>query len=175
MGFTKLDERIVQSSIMMESSDTFKVWITLLATCGANGISYSSPVFLSSVCRLPMDVVDSAIKTLEGTDPYSRTMAEDGRRIRRIDGGWEIINYKRYREYSYSSKDEATRKRLYRERKALETGHSGTFGGTMVGHSASASSSASYKNNIRGRDRKAVGENLPSDDTYKTNYEKHKK
>lgn len=113
MGFTKLDERILQSSIMAENPVTFKVWITLLAACEANGIAYVSAIYLSSICHLPLSRVEESIKKLEGPDPHSRSLQDDGRRIRRIDGGFEIINYAVYRDLSLKDA-EAERKRLYR-------------------------------------------------------------
>lgn len=116
MGFTKLDERILQSSIMAESSITFKVFITLLAACKPNGIAYVSAVYLSSICHLPLSRVQASLDRLEGPDPHSRSLEEEGRRIRRVDGGYEIINYATYRDASLKDA-EAERKRLYRQRK----------------------------------------------------------
>ena len=115
MGFTKLDERILQSSIMAESAITFKVWITLLAACRPNGIAYVSAVYLSSICHLPLSRVEVALARLESPDDHSRSLGDDGRRIQRVDGGYEIINYILYRDASLKDA-EAERKRLYRER-----------------------------------------------------------
>jgi len=115
MGFTKLDERILQSSIMAESATTFKVWIALLAACRENGIAYVSAVYLSSICHLSMSKVEDSLKKLEGPDEHSRSLADDGRRIRRVDGGYEVINYAVYRDFSLRDA-EAERKRLYRQR-----------------------------------------------------------
>lgn len=113
MGFTKLDEGILQSSIMAEDSDTFKIWITLLAACKENGIAYVSAIFLSAICHLPIETIEAAIHKLEEPDPHSRSLADDGRRIRRVDGGFEILNYQAYRTRSLKGA-EAERKRLYR-------------------------------------------------------------
>lgn len=113
MGFTKLDEGIVQSSIMSADAYTFKVWITLLAMCKETGIAYVSPVFLASVCHLPISKVRASLQKLSEPDLDSRSTNEDGRRIRRVDGGFEIINYLTYRTVSLRSA-EAERKRLYR-------------------------------------------------------------
>jgi hypothetical protein len=115
MGFTKLDERILQSSIMAESPTTFKVWIALLAACRENGIAYVSAIYLASICHLPLSKIDDAIRKLESPDEHSRSLADDGRRIRRVDGGYEIINYIVYRDVSLRDA-EAERKRLYRQR-----------------------------------------------------------
>ncbi len=119
MGFTKLDEGILQSSIMAEDSDTFKIWITLLAACKENGVAYVSPVFISSICRMDLDVVSRSLQKLEDPDPFSRSLEEDGRRVRRVDGGFEIINYHVYRTRSLKAA-EAERKRLYRTKSKRE-------------------------------------------------------
>jgi hypothetical protein len=138
MGFTKLDERILQSSIMAESPTTFKVWIALLAACRENGIAYVSAVYLSSICHLPIGKVEDAIRKLESPDEHSRSLADEGRRIRRVEGGYEIINYTAYRDVSLKDA-EAERKRIYRQRHREcpdKMGH-------CPDASASASSSAS--------------------------------
>jgi len=115
MGFTKLDQGIVASSIMEEPPETFKVFITLLAVCGADGIAPVSPTYLESVCRLSEAAVARAIKRLSFPDPKSRTMTDQGRRIRRVDGGFRIINYEKFREWTYSMTAAAVQKRRYRE------------------------------------------------------------
>jgi hypothetical protein len=139
MGFTKLDERIVQSSIMLESPETFKIWITLLALCKEDGIAECSPVYLESVCRIPIDKVVESIKKLSSPDELSRSINDDGARIRRVDGGFEIINYIKYRTESLKSA-EAERKRLYRQKeKCPDT--SGRCPDTSASVSASVSAS----------------------------------
>jgi hypothetical protein len=100
---------------MAESPTTFKVWIALLAACRESGIAYVSSVYLSSICHLPQGKVEDALRHLESPDEHSRSLADDGRRIRRVDGGYEIINYVVYRDFSLKDA-EAERKRLYRQR-----------------------------------------------------------
>ncbi len=56
-----------------------------------------------------------------------------------MDGGFLIINYLKYREYSRSSNPESERKRRYRERIRDNSGHVPN----VHGHSASASASSS--------------------------------
>lgn len=112
--FTKLDRGILQSSIMAEDPATFKVWIVLLAACDADGIAPVSAVYISSVARLSLDMVKVAIARLEAPDPESRSTNDEGRRLRRIDGGFQLINYQVYRARSLREA-EAERKRLYRK------------------------------------------------------------
>jgi hypothetical protein len=136
MGFTKLDERILQSSIMAEDPKTFKVWIALLAACRENGVAYTSTVYLQAICHMTETAVTHAIERLSSPDAASRSLADEGRRIRRVDGGFEIINYTVYREASVRD-IEAERKRVYREKKEGCPGQSRT----VQGRSASASAS----------------------------------
>lgn len=111
MGFTKLDEGLMESSLMRESSETFKVFIVMLSRTHPDGIARLSATFLSAVCCLPQDVVDASLKTLESPDPYSRSANDEGRRIRRVDGGYKILNYKRYRYYKYDLNPQENKRR----------------------------------------------------------------
>jgi len=138
MGFTKLDEGILQSSIMAEDSDTFKVWITLLATCKEDGIAHCSAVFLSSICRLPQERINEILDKLEKPDPDSRSTTKKGCRLKRVNGGYEIINYFKYRE-SALRRSEAERKRLYRQQ--LRKSKRPDMSGQCPDSSASASAS----------------------------------
>jgi hypothetical protein len=138
MGFTKLDEGILQSSIMAEDPATFKIWIGLLASCGPDGIAKVSSIFLSSVCHLSLEITDKALEILEKPDPRSRGVAEEGRRIKRVDGGYFVINYEKYRAFNYSLKTEAARKREYRKRIEEKKGQNRDIVPQCPGHSASA-------------------------------------
>lgn len=154
MGFTKLDERILQSSIMAESPTTFKVWIALLAACRENGIAYVSAVYLSSICHLPIGKVEDAIGRLESPDEHSRSLADEGRRIRRVDGGYEIINYIAYRDVSLKDA-EAERKRLYRQRHKECP--------DKMGHCPDASASASASASLEHKEGECEGKNIESE------------
>jgi hypothetical protein len=109
MGFTKLDSDILLSSIMSEPPETFKVWIAFLAACGPDGVARVSSVAISKICDLSMDSVRGAIAKLEGPDEESRSLNDEGKRIKRVDGGYKIINYQKYREKTYKE-TEAERK-----------------------------------------------------------------
>lgn len=119
MGFTKLDSGIVQSSIMLEDSDTFKAWIVFLAACESDGIARVSPVYISSICHFDIEKTMDIINKLESPDPLSRSINDDGRRIKRVDGGYFVINYQKYREYSYSDSAAAVRKRKSRANESV--------------------------------------------------------
>lgn len=114
MPFTKLDSGILQSSIMAADPALFKVWIALLASCGPDGVARVAPTYISAVCRMDLEVTRECFKRLTEPDPDSRTPDHEGRRIERVDGGWAILNYKKYREI----RDKDDRRRQLREAQA---------------------------------------------------------
>jgi len=116
MGFTKLDEGILQSSIMAEDSDTFKIWIALMASCEADGIARISPAYLANVCHIPIEIVTRAFDKFLGPDPQSRNSKREGRRIERVKHGWKLLNYQHYRRFLYSDSPDAIRQRRHREK-----------------------------------------------------------
>jgi len=139
MGFTKLDEGIIYSSIMGENDSVFRIWIILLATCKSTGISPLSPVFIKNLTGKSLEEVNKCLEILMAPDSSSRSKNDEGRRIRSVDGGYQVINYLKYRDFTYSDNPEAIKKR--RQRKGDISGHVPD----ISGHSASASVSASLK------------------------------
>lgn len=70
----------------------------MLATCDAQGqVDGSLPGF-ASLCRISLDQMRECEAKLMSPDPESRTKTDEGRRIVRINGGWQIVNYTAYRE-----------------------------------------------------------------------------
>jgi hypothetical protein len=143
MGFTKLDENIVESSIMAEDDSVFKIWIFLLAKCKEDGVARVSPAFIASVTHKPTEEILSAIKTLESPDPLSRTIDHEGRRIERVNGGFKVLNYNKYRKFLYSDSSEAIRQRKHREKRDTCDMSRMSRHGRDISASVSASSSAS--------------------------------
>jgi len=100
---------------MAANPKTFKVWISLLAAAGPDGIARVAPTFLARVCYLRLKDVEKALEELASPDPKSRTGDEEGRRIKKVDGGYLILNYQKYRE-SKSDTPEAKRFRRHYQR-----------------------------------------------------------
>lgn len=96
-GFTKLFNTIITSSIWNEDSETRIVWITMLALSNKEGIVNASVSGLAVMARLPVESCKKAIEKLSSPDSDSRTLEKEGRRIEKVDGGWRIINYVKYR------------------------------------------------------------------------------
>jgi hypothetical protein len=168
MGFTKLDENILQSSIMAEKSEIFKVWIALLASCGPDGISRVSSVYLAAACHLPQKTVDNALVVLSSPDERSRSINDEGRRICRIDGGYFVINYDKYRAFSPNEGNPnspgAIRVRRWREKQKSVTCPPDVTPGnvtSVTSASAYASSSASLEH----KEGECEGENIDAEFT----------
>ncbi len=97
-GFTKLFSCITTSSIWGEDDKTRLVWITMLALAGADGVVRASIGGLAHSARVSREDCERAIATLEGPDPDSRSLEHEGRRVARVDGGFLLLNFGKYRE-----------------------------------------------------------------------------
>lgn len=116
-GFTKLFSDIVDSSIWEESPETCKVWVTLLALCDADGFVRGSEGWLAGKSRVSLGKTVAALNTFQQPDIRSRTPDNDGRRIERVEDGWIILNYLKFREkLSTNPKTIATRERVRKHR-----------------------------------------------------------
>jgi hypothetical protein len=141
MGFTKLDGNIIFSSIMGEDDSVFRVWIIILATCKRDGVSPATTIFISNITRKPLEEIERCIKVLESPDKNSRTPNNEGRRIKRVDGGFFVFNYEKYREPDVSEyeRERKRKQREINEKRAIVR----DIPGNVPDPSASASSSSS--------------------------------
>ena len=98
MAYTKLFNSIVTSTIWSEDDQTRIVWITMLALADKNGEVQGSVPGLARIAGVTVDACRAAIGKFLAPDPDSRTKDDEGRRIEEIDGGWHLINHRKYRE-----------------------------------------------------------------------------
>lgn len=118
-GYTKLFSSIVTSTIWVESDRTRIVWITMLAMADKNGEVQASIPGLARLAGVPIPDCEEAIAKFMAPDPYSRTPDDEGRRIEKIDGGWALLNHKKYREMASREDSKAAgneRVRRFREK-----------------------------------------------------------
>lgn len=122
-GFTLLWSKILQSSIWVkESKETRLVWITLLAMKGADGIIQSSVIGLADRAKVTSEECRMALEVLLAPDPDDTSGVEEGRRLRVVGGGWEIVNHDLYR-FSTEAKRE-----FWRQQKAEQRAKIGRIG-----------------------------------------------
>lgn len=120
-SYTKLFSSIVTSTVWMEDNETRILWVTMLALADKDGEVQGSVPGLARVAGITLDGCRAALHKFLSSDPDSRTKDEEGRRIVEIDGGWQLLNYSKYRRMA-SKEDQVEkateRTRRYRERKA---------------------------------------------------------
>ena len=98
MGYTKLFNEIVSSTIWGEPHTTRIVWITMLAMRNRQNIVEASIPGLAHAARVSLQECLDALLLLSSPDSYSRSKEHEGRRIREVDGGWTILNGDKYRD-----------------------------------------------------------------------------
>lgn len=113
MPFVKLNCNILYSSIWAENAETCKVWITLLAMADCSGMVAATAPGIARIANISLDATAMALQSFESPDEYSKSQDDDGRRIRRVDGGYLILNYDKYRERDNTAYE---RLKKYREK-----------------------------------------------------------
>jgi hypothetical protein len=98
MSFTLLWQKILRSSLwVQESKETRIVWIALLALKDKDGVIQSSLIGLADAAKVTVEECSAALETLMSPDLNDTSGVEEGRRIRKVQGGWQIINNDLYR------------------------------------------------------------------------------
>lgn len=101
--YVKLFQKILDSSIWLEKDSTVRVWITLLASMDKEGFcAFASIENLARRARVKPCHTRSAIEILEAPDSRSANDDHEGRRIEKVQGGWVVLNAKKYREITRS-------------------------------------------------------------------------
>ena len=119
MAYIKLHQGVLTSTIWQEDDTTRIVWFTFMALADKNGEVSGTIPGIANIARVSIEACESAVNKFMSPDPYSRSEADEGRRIEKIDGGWSLINFHKYREMA--SKDDAklansNRQKMFRER-----------------------------------------------------------
>lgn len=70
----------------------------MLAMSDKNGLVETSLPGLADFARVSLPDCREALTTLESPDPYSRSVEAEGRRIEPVEGGWRLINHRKYRD-----------------------------------------------------------------------------
>lgn len=138
MAFVKLDTGILNSTLWFER-DCREVFITALLMAHPIELREAAPqlhvdrleptgfsvpagwygfvpaagpgIVRMAMCN--MEAGTEALRRLGSPDPESRTPDHDGRRLVRVDGGYVVLNFIKYREKDATTRDRSAR---YRER-----------------------------------------------------------
>jgi hypothetical protein len=118
--YVKLFNSILDSSIWAEDHATRIVWIALLAMADRNGFVRSCPTGLAHRARVTPTECRSALKALTEPDLESGSPDYGGARIEAVEGGWVILNYRKYRQTRTADERQMSsteRSRKHRDRK----------------------------------------------------------
>lgn len=97
-SYTKLFSSITDSTIWQEPDHVRIVWVTMLAMADRNGCVWSSVPGLAHRAVKSIEETQDALRRFMAPDEWSRTKDNDGRRIAEIDGGWRLLNHRKFRE-----------------------------------------------------------------------------
>ena len=104
--FTKVFASLTESTIWSEPDTTRIAWVTMLVIADEKGRVFGSIPGLAHLARISVEKMEEALVAFMSPDKYSRSTEQEGRRIEKIDGGWRLINYEKYR----NQRDEEARK-----------------------------------------------------------------
>lgn len=108
-GFALLWSKILDSSLWITGSkETRLLWVAMLAMKDWEGKIQASIVGLADRAKISLDECKSSLEELMSPDPNDTSGVDEGRRIRQIPGGWQIINHDLYR-FSTEAKRETWR------------------------------------------------------------------
>jgi hypothetical protein len=93
-----------------------RVWIAMLAKTDATGYVRVAAPAMARLCHLTREDFDRVIDAYCAPDPESRTADHEGRRLERVEGGWQILNYTKYRECLKQPDHSTNRVKKYREK-----------------------------------------------------------
>jgi hypothetical protein len=96
----------------------------LIVLCDKDGLVDMTPPAIAATTSIPLDIIQKGIEALQQPDPYSRSPAQDGRRIVLADParpwGWTIVNYDYYKNLaSREDKKEKDRLRMAENRNQI--------------------------------------------------------
>ncbi len=109
--YTKLFTTITDSTIWSEPNHVRICWVTMLAMSDQHGEILASIPGLAHRARITLEEAQDSLEKFLSPDAFSRTPDNEGRRIEEIEGGWRLLNHKKYRDV----RDEEERKEQLRE------------------------------------------------------------
>jgi hypothetical protein len=89
---------MLHSSVWQEPHDVRVAWVTMLLLTNYHGEVKAAIPALAMHNAVSVSRMEEIIKIFLSPDPYSKSKDYDGRRLMEIDGGWQVINYPKYRD-----------------------------------------------------------------------------
>jgi hypothetical protein len=120
MPYVKLDTGILDSTLWLSDANVRVVFITMLAMAKPDGVCEATAPGIARRANLSIESVRSALRELEAPDEDSRSLDQEGRRIVRVDGGYFIVNYEKYRQKDHTAAERKRKERAQRKAKEAQ-------------------------------------------------------
>ena len=152
--YVKLFSSILESSVWDEAPATRLVWITFLLLADEEGFVKGVESGIARRACVSKQECRVALEVLSAPDIESQDQDHGGRRLEKVEGGWVVLNYKKYREIRTKKQErEAAKKRRQRDRKAAaEAAEEGGDMSPLSPPYASASASPVVRSSTRARE-----------------------
>lgn len=158
-GFTKLFGSIIHSTVWQEPAATRLVWITMLAMSDRKGYVGASVPGLADAAKVTVKECVTALDKFKSPDEFSRSQANEGRRVEDAHRGWLILNYIAFRNLA-SEEEERERKRIWaqesraakRSEKVAESSEPVAGGSDSVANSSFTTESREQRAEDRGHE-----------------------
>lgn len=92
----------------------------MLAMADRHGQVLASMPGLARIAGVPETECQVALDIFLSPDRHSRTQDHEGRRIKAIDGGWELLNYLKFRDMRDEESLKDAKRKWIRNRRASE-------------------------------------------------------
>lgn len=115
-GYVKILSSILRSSIWKEPDDVRLVWITMLAMADRDGYVASTADGIAHETRtVSEERVEWCLAKFMAPDQKSRSEEFEGRRVQKVDRGWLILNYKKFRDMHGEESKKAAKRKWWEE------------------------------------------------------------
>lgn len=110
--YTPIFRDLLDSSLWASSTPATRcTWITFLLDADPEGFIPTSIPGLARRAHVTVEEARAAVALLEAPDPDSRTPDFEGRRIRKVDHGWQVINFVAWRERAKLEAEKARKRK----------------------------------------------------------------
>jgi hypothetical protein len=110
--YTPIFRDLLDSSLWATATPAARcVWITFLLDADPEGCIPTSVPGLARRANVTVDEARAAIAMLEAPDPDSRTPDFEGRRVAKIAGGWQVLNFVAKRELAKHEAEKARKRK----------------------------------------------------------------
>jgi hypothetical protein len=110
--YTPIFRDLLDSSLWASASPAIRcVWIAFLLDADPEGCIPTSVPGLARRANVTVEEARAAIALLEAPDPDSRTPDFEGRRVAKVPGGWQVLNFVAKRELAKHEAEKARKRK----------------------------------------------------------------